>query len=219
MQFRGRAFAQIRSADVLEDTGELVVTGIASAGGLDHKGTHINQESVWAAASKKPSLPVFWNHDWDALVGRTREMGQGDDQLIVRAVIGKDFEVPVTKGLGGVLWNVNNLRAQIQQGLMNAFSIGFNGNKEERDDGDFNFFVDDLAEVSVVNVPAHDKTLFSFQRSMILDDTFIQASRSGGNDRIDNKQNRFELIDPEDDSNIAELSVALRMLDDVIVRG
>jgi HK97 family phage prohead protease len=167
---RCRALAEIRSSG--QDGEEFVIRGVASAGNLDRKGTIIDQESLWKATKRYTTRTLFWNHDWNAAIGRVTDLSRGEDELLVEAYLGRDVDVPIALGFSGTTWNVDNIRKLIQQGIVNAFSIGFDADvqkNEEEEEGPPTLLVKDLMEISVVTVPANEKTTFSFARSMILD--------------------------------------------------
>jgi HK97 family phage prohead protease len=208
---RCRAFAEIRSA--VDDDDDFVIQGIASAGTLDRKGTFIDQESLWKATSRFTTRTLFYQHDWDAPIGKVTKMARGEDELLIEAKIGRDFEIPLSKGFSGISWNVNNLRKMIQQGFVNAFSIGFDARKQDaEEEGDPpTLFVTDLMEISVVTVPANEKTTFSFARSMVLDGAEIPSMSTTRNPK-------FSLDLKKDEDDLAELSSALRMLDESLRR-
>lgn len=168
VKVRGKAFAQIRSVE--DEDGGFIIRGAASNGDLDRKGTFIDQKSLKRVAKSAGSKTVFWNHDWNAPVGRTRKFEFTDDEFWVESFVGNDFEIPIQVGLGGLLWPVKNIRALIEQGIVNEYSIGFDGKKHQGEDDEFpTIEVTDLMEISIVSLAANKNTKFSLQRSMILD--------------------------------------------------
>lgn len=236
-----RALAEIRAA---EDEGDdLVITGVASAGNLDRKGTYIDQESLWNAVKRYTTRTLFWMHDWKAPIGRVDELARGNDELHIRARIGKDFDIPISMGFSGTTWNVNNIRALIRQGIVNGFSIGFDAKKrpavakgrarrdDDEDEGPPILDVTDLLEISVVTVPANEKTTFSFARSMILEEPAPRYFDSGANNALNtltwsNGSNaitstispiRFEFANVEnEDQELETIKVALRSLQEAV---
>jgi len=166
---RCRALAEIKSSG--QDGEDFVIRGVASAGNLDRKGTFIDQESLWNSTKRYTTRTLFWNHDWNAPIGRVTNLTRGEDELLIEAKLGGDFEIPIALGFSGTTWNVDNIRKLIQQGIVNGFSIGFDAEQRDAEkEGDPpTLMVTDLMEISVVTVPANEKTTFSFARSMILD--------------------------------------------------
>lgn len=209
-----RSFAEIRSTDDAGD--DLIVRGVASTGDLDRKGGFIDQASLWECAQRAGSIPIFWQHDWDAPIGRITRMFKGTDELHVEGKIGRDFDVIRKTGpAGGVPFSVNNIRQLIRQGIVNAFSIGFDAEKRagRRYDDPPTYVVTDLLEVSVVTLAANDKTLFSFQRGLLQPRATSSAVFSSSSlYRRGGRWPRFQMAD-DTDGEVRDLLVALQMLD------
>lgn len=205
---RCRALAQVRGTEDTKD--DLIITGVASAANLDRKGTYINQEALWEATKRYTTRTLFWNHDWNAPIGRVEQLVRGDDELHILARVGRDFEIPVQLGLGGVTWNVNNIRELVKQGIVNGFSIGFDAEKRDAEDGGPpELFPTDLMEISMVTVPANEKTTFSFSRSMVIDGNAPTVSpvRLGF---------EFANVENDDDEELEVLKVALKSLQEAV---
>lgn len=206
---RCRALAQVRGTE--DDGDDLIIMGVASAANLDRKGTYINQDALWQASKRYTTRTLFWNHDWNAPIGRVEELARGEDELHIRARVGKNFEIPVALGLGGVVWNVNNIRALVKQGIVNGFSIGFDAEKRDAEgDGPPELFPTDLMEISMVTVPANEKTTFSFARSMIMDGATMTPSG------IVPARWEFASVEPKHDEELEVLKVALRSLQEAV---
>jgi len=157
---RFKAHAEIKAAEPGDD-GDLIVEGVASTGDVDREGEVVDQESLADAASRAKSVPIFWQHNWDAPIGRVLEMAPSDGKLLARVAIGRDFDVPV----GGSTMPVNSIRSMIQQKIVNAFSIGFAANMEKSADDQPILKVTDLFEISVVTIPANANALFSVSKA------------------------------------------------------
>lgn len=206
-----RAMGQIERSQ--EEKDDLIIFGVASAANLDRKGTFIDQNSLWDAAKRSGPRPLFWEHDWGAPIGTVEEFARGEDSLLARSLVGKDFEVPVQKGLGAVLWSVNNIRALVRQRIVRGYSIGFAGETiEDPNGGPPTVKVDDLMEVSLCSLPANHTTLFGFARSIIIDDQPKQVV-------IPEKTivpMRFEFGAEEHEEELEYLRVALRSLQEAV---
>ena len=160
-----RAYGVIERSE--EENDDLVIIGVASTGKLDSKGTFIDQDSVWDAAKRARTRPLFWEHDWGAPIGTVEEFSRGDDSLIARSRVGKDFDVLVSKGLGAVPWSVNNIRSLVKQRIVRGYSIGFDGDViEDKNGGPPTIQVKDLYELSLCSIPSNPSTFFGFSRAM-----------------------------------------------------
>lgn len=157
-----RAHAEFKDVSEDEGSGELIVEGVASTGDVDRDGEIVDQESLAKAARAAKSLSLFWMHHWESPIGRVLKVEPGEDKLFIRASIGKDFDVPI--GYGQPM-SVNNIRAQIQQGILRAFSIGFGADEEKHDDKPSVLKVTDLFEVSVVTIPSNENALFNIAKA------------------------------------------------------
>lgn len=140
------------------ESGDLLVQGVASTEDVDRDGEIVDQKSLADAAASAKSIPVFWQHDWDAPVGKVVEVQPGDGKLYANVSIGKDYEIPYK---GGSL-SVNSVRKMVEQGIVNAFSIGFEASMQKSEDSDTPVLkVSDIHEISIVTVPANAGALFS----------------------------------------------------------
>lgn len=199
-----------------EENDDLILFGVASASNLDRKGTFIDQDSLWEAASRSGPRPLFWEHDWGAPIGTVEEFARGEDALLARSRVGKDFEIPVVKGLGAVLWSVNNIRTLVRQNIVRGYSIGFDGDKvDDKNGGPPTIIVRDLMEVSICSLPANPKTMFGFGRAMVIGDEPRPPAVEISGNKI--TPMRFEFAAEQDDEEELEvLKVALRSLQEAV---
>lgn len=208
-----RAMGQVDRSE--EENDDLLIYGIASTGKLDSKGTFIDQDSVWDAAKRAGTRPLFWEHDWGAPIGTVEEFARGDDMLLARSRVGKDFDVLVTKGLSATPWSVNNIRALVRQKITRGYSIGFDGDViEDKNGGPPTIQVRELYEVSLCSIPSNPGTFFGFSRAFAVPDP-----RQPKLETITNSLSpvRFEFATPEDDDHELEvLKVALRSLQEAV---
>lgn len=160
-----KAHAAIKAHERSGD--DLIIEGVASTGDPDRHGEVVDQESLAKAARAAKSVRLFYQHNWNAPIGKILDLTAGDDMLVIRAQVGHDFEVPVDT-YGSATINVNSIRKQIEQGVLDAFSIGFDASveKAEDDSGPPLLRVTDLYEVSVVTVPANANALFSVAKAL-----------------------------------------------------
>lgn len=200
-----RALAEISRSQ--EDGDDLIIFGRASAGNLDRKGTFIDQDSLWESALRFQPRTLLWQHDMNAPIGTVEELARGKDELLARARVGKDFEVPVSVGLGAIMWNVNNIRSLVRQSIVRGYSIGFSGVKQEdKDGGPPTIIVDDFLEISLCSIPANQTTTFGFARSMIVKEEPYKSNTFTGFNTTNVTPARFEFA-PEERSADEELEV------------
>lgn len=159
-QKRLRAHAKVTKA---EDQGDdLIITGVASTNQIDRDGQIVDQESLAKAAKAAPALKLFFQHNWLAPIGKVLDIEPVDGQLWIRGQIGSDFEIPVN----GTKISVNDIRKQISQGVIDAFSIGFAGEEVKSKDAEAPVLkVTDLFEISVVTIPANAQARFSVSKA------------------------------------------------------
>lgn len=213
---RCRALAEIRASE--NDGDDFIIMGVASAANLDRKGTYIDQDALWEATKRYTTRTLFWMHDWNAPIGRVEELARGDNELHIRARIGHDFEIPIALGFSGTTWNVNNIRQLVKQKIVNGFSIGFDAEKRdaEEEGAPPTLLPTDLMEISVVTVPANEKTTFSFARSMIIDGAKESRTATSYTGLV--KPQRFEFANLEQDLGEEQeyLKAALRQLHEAV---
>lgn len=127
------------------------IKGYANASTVDRGQEVVDPKAFKSSLDKYMENPiVFYNHDWDSAIGRVVEAKITSRGLMVDIEIGKGFE-PADK-----VW------AQIQQGILKAFSIGFRPITMEFDNEEEILTIKDmeLYEVSVVTIPMNRESLF-----------------------------------------------------------
>lgn len=164
--------AEIKEVDT--DGKDLVIRGVASTGLVDRANEVVDQKSLEAAVDSFSTKTLFHQHNWQAPIGRVRQLVSTGTELLVEAVVGKNFDIPVIVnslfGASVVMTSVNNIREQIKQGVINAFSIGFTADRKEASkDGDkqpkpATLMVNELLELSIVTIPANKDCLFSMAK-------------------------------------------------------
>jgi len=163
-----RAFAHAEIKEVVENkSGDLIIRGIASTGNVDRTNEVVDQESLKKSIGSFTTKTLFYMHSWDSAIGKVLSLSPSENELAVEASIGKDFSFPY----GMSLMNVNDVRKQIEAGVLSAFSIGFQANRKQKQDEDGQkvgptiLEVYDLLELSVVGVPANKDCVFSMAKS------------------------------------------------------
>lgn len=172
------ALAEITKSEERGD-GELFIEGVASTGSVDRQGEIVDQPSLKKAVADFAPKHLYHQHNWNAPIGRLVSMISDGKKLLTRAEIGKGYEIPILGPLGDiVLTSMDNIRAQIKQGLLSTLSIGFVGDKHyELDDEGFpdtskpaTLIVRELLEISAVTIPANRECVFSVAKSYNFDE-------------------------------------------------
>jgi len=141
------------------------IVGVASTDSLDRQQQVVDLQSLADAAKLYMRNPiVFHMHNWNAPIGHTVAFTVAKSQLVVEVEIGKGFLVPV----GMTTMPVDDIWAQIEQGLLRAFSIGFNADLISRENEPDRLTNIDLFEISVVSIPANAEAVFGVAKSYAL---------------------------------------------------
>ena len=163
-----KAFAHAEIKEIAEDkSGDLIIRGIASTGNTDRMNEVVDQNSLKESIKSFTTKTLFYMHSWDSAIGKVLSLSPGDNELLVEAAVGKDFDFPY--GLGTM--NVNSVRKQIEDGILRAFSIGFQANRKQKlteegeKDGPAVLEVYDLLELSIVGIPANKDCVFDMAKS------------------------------------------------------
>jgi HK97 family phage prohead protease len=163
-----KAFAHAEIKEVAEDkAGDLIIRGIASTGNTDRMNEVVDQNSLKESIKSFTTKTLFYMHSWDSAIGTVLGLSPGDNELAVEARVGKDFSFPY--GLN--VLDVNDVRKQIEDGVLRAFSIGFQANRKQKlteegeKDGPAVLEVYDLLELSVVGIPANKDCVFDMAKS------------------------------------------------------
>lgn len=165
MEYLTRKRAHAQFTKTVEEDGELYVEGVASTASIDRSNESVDQKSLADAVDKYHPRILFHQHNWDAPLGKVVGIKPTSQGLWVRSLIGRDYEIPVLTPRGVIKMSVNNMRTQIKQGIMSAYSIGFNGEREEDDEGNVILRVKELYEISGVYLPANRDCLFSVAKA------------------------------------------------------
>lgn len=166
-----RSFGKFEPRAVDEKDGRLWIEGVASTGSVDRHMTRISQDSIRESAKRYTTRGLHYMHDPGAQIGRVEEIAFSDQGTAIRAWVGKDFEFPYASSPFGspIIMNVNNLRAQMEQGLMCGLSIGFFCDEDGPDPDDkkvMRLKATDWCETSVCAIPSNRETLAAVARAM-----------------------------------------------------
>lgn len=131
--------------------GETVIEGWANAATVDRGKEVINQDAWKNLENYKKNGIILFNHDPDKPIGKMLDIRATEDGLWLKAKISKSKD-PF----------VSYIRDLVDEGILNAFSVGFDPIDEEKNhDGVLEVKALDLYEVSVVTLPMNQDSIFS----------------------------------------------------------
>jgi HK97 family phage prohead protease len=138
-----------------EDDGSLRIKGHASTTNKDRMGDII-EASAWTKSGalanylKNPVILAF--HDMTRPIGKAESHEVTEDGLNITAKISKA---------------AGNIVDLIKEGILSAFSVGFQIKDADYDEKSGIFFIKDLEllEISVVSIPANQNALFSLEKN------------------------------------------------------
>lgn len=131
--------------------GSTIVEGWANAGTVDRTKEIILEEAWSNLDNYKKTGVILFNHDPDKPIGKMLEIRGTDKGLWLKAKISKSKD-PF----------VSYIRDLVEEGVLNAFSVGFDPIDEQKNqDGIVEVKSLDLYEVSVVTLPANQDSIFT----------------------------------------------------------
>lgn len=133
------------------ESGGRKIRGLANANTLDRSKEIVDPKAFKSSLDTYMSNPiVFYNHDWNDAIGKVVSSKISKKGLEVEIEIGKGYPA------------ADNAWAQIEQGILKAFSIGFRPLRVEYDEDNDILTIKDmeLFEVSVVTIPMNRESLF-----------------------------------------------------------
>lgn len=134
------------------------ISGYANASTLDRSNEIVDPEAFKSSLDKYMENPiVFYNHDWDEAIGKVISASINASGLLVDIEIGSGFEP------------ADSVWAQIEQGILKSFSIGFRPLLVEVDEYNEALVIKDmeLYEVSVVTIPMNRESLFEITSNQL----------------------------------------------------
>lgn len=130
--------------------GDVVIEGWANRAVVD-RGKDILPRAAWKLQNYAKSPMILFNHDRDTPIGKAIAVEARDEGLYIKCVLSKSDDP-----------KIKMVRELIQEGILNAFSVGFEAKDEQRDAEGINTIKDaELYEVSVVTLPQNQDSLFS----------------------------------------------------------
>ena len=130
--------------------GSVIVEGYANAATVD-RGKEFVRTDAWDLENYKKVPMILFNHDPDKPIGRMMEIRPTDKGLYLKAKISKSKNQMVSY-----------VRDLIEEGILNAFSVGFDTVDEQKNsEGVLEIKAAELYEVSVVTLPMNQDSLFN----------------------------------------------------------
>jgi HK97 family phage prohead protease len=150
-QTQAERFELITRIKITKSTaGERTITCVASTGSVDRGGDTIDQ-SGWKLDSYRKNPVILWAHDYTAMpIAKASKVAVENNALVATIV----FPEVGTSTFSDKAW------ALVQQGVLNAVSVGFVPlSFEPRQNGGLHFTSQELLEISIVPVPANSQAL------------------------------------------------------------
>jgi HK97 family phage prohead protease len=130
--------------------GYMYIEGVANKAVVD-RGNDMIDPKAWDLKNYVKNPVLLYNHDRDKIIGRAVDIKPQEDGLHVKARISKSRDSMVSY-----------VRDMIEEGMINAFSVGFSAKDSEKTkDGVNTIKAAELYEVSVVSIPMNQESLFA----------------------------------------------------------
>jgi hypothetical protein len=149
--------------------------GILSSDSPDRDGELVEQKSLQARMPtfiEKNGIVLFM-HGWrSGGIGRVTDWSGSEHETMVQIEYGKDIDIIYD----GVLYSVENIWKQIEQGILRTHSFGFFAGRTDLKNGLYQLNVTDILEVSVVTIPANKDAVL--QVAKMMDECQVQRAGS-----------------------------------------
>ncbi|MCB9229225.1 MAG: HK97 family phage prohead protease [Deltaproteobacteria bacterium] len=155
------------------DAGPILIEGFANRFSRDNKelvdrGGDLIPPDAWLLDEFK-SLPIiFFNHDRNQPIGKATMINPTKEGLFIRVKISESDHPEIKR-----------IRDLVREGILKAFSVGFDPIKEETkevDGGSVNIITEaNLLEVSVVSLPMAQQSLFEVTTKSLADMPYQKA--------------------------------------------
>jgi HK97 family phage prohead protease len=136
--------------DVNTEGVDTIIEGWANKAVVDRGKDYIGKKA-WNLVNYEKNPVILFNHDKEKPIGRALGVEATDDGLYIKAKISKSKD-PM----------VSYVRDMIKEGILNAFSVGFDAKEEGKDSKGVNEITQaELYEVSVVSLPMNQDSIFT----------------------------------------------------------
>jgi HK97 family phage prohead protease len=154
------------------------IEGYASTRDLDRTGEIVEPGAFADSLKDFMSNPVLtYMHDWSDPIGRVTDARIDEVGLFIRAEISET---------AGKVWKL------IEEGILRAFSIGYEVMQEKIIDGLNHILKLRLYEVAVVSIPANRRALFSVRKALESGDDLVGEGGQGKLPEKDDGENLHE---------------------------
>jgi hypothetical protein len=131
--------------------GRTYFTGIMSTDTVDRDGEVVDQKSLQDAMPAFVPGVLCFNHRPDAGgIGRIEGWSAAEHATLVSGWVGGGHDIVYN----GVVYPVENLRKQVEAGILSKLSFGFLAARQDLQNGVFKLIVRDVLEDSLVTVPS-----------------------------------------------------------------
>lgn len=154
------------SFEVKKVGGDTYISGWANKAVVD-RGKDLIQMDAWNIDNYKKVPTILFNHDKDKPIGKAVDVRPTEQGLWIKAKISNSKDPEISK-----------IRDLVNEGMLNAFSVGFDSQDEQKDaDGINNIKQAELYEVSVVTLPMNQDSVFDVSTKSLMSMT-IEDARS-----------------------------------------
>jgi HK97 family phage prohead protease len=144
----------------------LTIEGWANKAVVD-RGGDIIPKSAWQLDNFKKNAIILWNHDKSRPIGKAQVIEAKEEGLYIKARISSSADAEISK-----------IRDLIKEGVLNAFSVGFDLiDAESIDKGITEIKAAELFEVSIVSLPMNQDSLFVVSKSYDYDEVKAQVTK------------------------------------------
>ena len=148
----------------VSSTKGLTIEGWANKAVVD-RGNDLIPKGAWKLQNFQKNSIILFNHDRNKPIGKAVAVEARDEGLYVKARISGSADPEISK-----------IRDLIQEGVLNAFSVGFDSTEEAKSADGYNEIRDaELFEISVVSLPMNQDSLFSLVKAYDLADVKTKA--------------------------------------------
>lgn len=147
-----------------DSKGGVTIEGWANKAVVDRGGDIINKDA-WNVDNFKKNAIILFNHDKNQPIGKAIAVEPREEGLYIKAKISGSADPGISK-----------VRDLIKEGVLNAFSVGFDSTNETKSaDGYNEIKAAELFEVSVVSIPMNQDSLFSTTKLYDIDSVRTKA--------------------------------------------
>lgn len=130
--------------------GDVIIEGFANKAVVD-RGRDFIKPDAWKLDNFKKVPIILFNHDKDKPVGKAIDIRPSEAGLFIKCKISKSKDPTISM-----------VRDLVEEGMLNAFSVGFDPMKEDKNADGVNEITEaELYETSIVSLPMNQDSVFS----------------------------------------------------------